>query len=114
MTLAFDVTRQRRDALKRANQIRGVRAQLKRRVRAQTLSAAEIVASLPSEAQSMEVREILLSQRHWGSARTAKLLRSLCLAEKKQLGTLTERQRRQLVSALDAGHEHSPEPTDAV
>jgi hypothetical protein len=105
MTVVFDATRQRREALQRANQIRGVRAQLKRRVHAQTLSAAEIVVSLPSEAQSMEVREILLSQPHWGTARTDKLLNRLCLAEKKQLGTLTERQRGLLVSALDTGHE---------
>jgi hypothetical protein len=50
----------------------------------------------------MSLSELLCSQRRWGRARSRKLLASATLSEGKRLGTLTERQRRILVTQLEA------------
>jgi hypothetical protein len=50
----------------------------------------------------MTIAELLSSQRRWGKARSRKLIVSTGLTETKRLGTLTERQRRILATALEA------------
>jgi hypothetical protein len=88
-------------ALERANRVRLARAELKRRVAAGELTAAEVVDRAPWEAEKMTLCELITSQRRWGSTRCRKFLAALQLPELKELGTLTERQRRQLVAALE-------------
>jgi len=89
-------------ALHHANRVRLARAELKRRVASQQLSAAEVVAECPWEAASMEISDLLMSQRRWGRARCRRLLLSLGLPENKQIGTLTARQRQALAAVLSA------------
>ena len=48
----------------------------------------------------MELSDLLMSQRRWGRARCRRVLLSLGLPENKQIGTLTERQRRALATTL--------------
>ncbi len=93
-------------ALERANQVRLARAELKRQVAAEEISAAEVVLSRPWEADSMSISELLMSQRRWGRARCRRMVVALGLPENKPLGTLTERQRLGLATRLrgsDAG-----------
>ena len=89
-------------ALHHANRVRLARAELKRRVAAQRVSAAEVVLECPWEAASMEISDLLMSQRRWGRARCRRLLLSLGLPENKQIGTLTARQRQALAAVLSA------------
>ena len=89
-------------ALARANEVRLARARLKREVGAATRSAIEVVRDVPWEADTMPIGELLCSQRRWGRARSRKLLMSIHLSEAKPLGSLTPRQRRLLVGALEA------------
>src|SRR2546423_14892131 len=89
-------------ALQHANRVRLARAALKRRIAAEDTSAAEVVVSCPWEASSMEISDLLMAQRRWGRARCRRLLLSLGLAENKQLGTLTARQRQALAALLTA------------
>ena len=89
-------------ALQQANRIRLARAELKRKIAGQELSAAEIVLTCPDEAQGMSLSDVLMSQRRWGRARCRRLLVSLNLPENKQLGTLTQRQRLALAAVLTA------------
>jgi hypothetical protein len=89
-------------ALARANQVRLARAALKRDISAGCRGVAEVVLESPWEANSMSLSELLCSQRRWGRARSRKLLSSIALSEGKRVGTLTERQRRILVTALAA------------
>ncbi len=91
---------QRLRALERANEVRLARAELKRRIAEGDVSAAEVILDLPREASSWSVGDLLMSQRRWGSSRCRKFLSPLHMAETKQLGTLTERQRRQLAWEL--------------
>ena len=89
-------------ALQHANRVRLARAELKRKVAGQEMTAAEVVLNCPWEAASMEVSDLLMSQRRWGRARCRRLLLSLGLPENKQIGTLTVRQREALASVLTA------------
>src|SRR5438876_6454962 len=89
-------------ALHHANRVRLARAGLKRKVAASEVSAAEVVLSCPWESASMEISDLLMSQRRWGRARCRRLLLNLGLPENKQLGTLTVRQRRALAAVLTA------------
>jgi hypothetical protein len=95
-------TSQCMQALARANQVRLARAALKRDVSAGRRQVAEVIVDSPWEADSMSLSELLCSQRRWGRARSRKLLSSIALSEGKRVGTLTDRQRRLLVAALEA------------
>lgn len=95
-------TSQCMEALARANQVRLARAALKREISAGRRNIAEVIMQSPWEVESMSLGELLCSQRRWGRARSRKLLSSTSLSEGKRVGTLTERQRRVLVAALEA------------
>jgi hypothetical protein len=93
---------QRVRALKRANEVRLARAELKRRIATGDVSAAEVILGLPSEANSWPVCELLMSQRRWGNQRCVKFLKRNEIPERKQVGTLTPRQREMLARQLGA------------
>jgi len=95
-------TSQCMQALARANKVRLARAALKREITAGRRSITEVVMESPWEAESMSLSELLCAQSRWGRARSRKLLSSTALSEGKRVGTLTERQRRVLVAALEA------------
>jgi hypothetical protein len=80
--------------------VRLARAELKRAIARGDMDAAEVVRSCPWETESMTIAELLTSQRRWGRTRARKFLVPLALNENKQLGTLTERQRRMLAQEL--------------
>lgn len=92
-------------ALELANRVRLARAELKRRVAAGTLPAAEVIMDCPWEAESMSISDVLMSQKRWGRARCRRLLMSLGIPENKRIGTLTQRQRAIVAATLDvSGH----------
>ena len=95
-------------ALEFANRVRLARARLKRSVAAGELSAAEVIMSCPWQAHTMEVSDLLMSQRRWGRTRCRRLLVSLGVPENKPIGTLTERQRLALTAVLRAKSSASP------
>jgi hypothetical protein len=110
-----DAAPQHLRALERANRVRLARADLKRKVAAGDLTAADIILSSPWQADSMAVSELLMSQRRWGRTRCRRLLTSLGVPENKRIGTLTQRQRIALAAMLTAkaampveGSERSP------
>jgi hypothetical protein len=70
-------------ALARANHVRLTRATLKRRLRAGEVAAADAILRSSRETDTMTIAELLMSQRGWGPARSAKMLRSVSLSEKK-------------------------------
>src|SRR3954470_456992 len=87
-------------ALERANRVRLARAELKRKIGSEELSAAQVVKDCPWQAESMSVSDLLMSQRRWGRARCRRLLVSLGIPENKQIGTFTDRQKSALVAGL--------------
>lgn len=101
-TATSDAAPQHLKALEQANRVRLARAELKRQVAAAETTAADVVLDCPWQATSMELSDLLMSQRRWGRARCRRLLLSLGLPENKHIGTLTPRQRRALVGVLSA------------
>jgi hypothetical protein len=87
-------------ALRHANEIRAARARLKRQIAGGSLTAAELILHPPPAASSWPVSELLMSQRHWGRAKSTKFLSRNQIAESKPLGELTDRQRRLLAEQL--------------
>ena len=87
-------------ALELANRVRSVRSELKTRIAAGELSAAEMILSCPPEVSSMPIAELLASQRGWGEVRSRALLAQVALREDKSIGSLSDRQRQALVSRL--------------
>ena len=102
MTLERQMTLepQRMRALERANEVRLARARLKRQIADGDTTAARVILELPPEASNWSVRELLMSQRRWGSIRSRKLLAELQIGELRPIGALTERQRRLLARQL--------------
>jgi hypothetical protein len=99
-TATSDSAPQHLRALEQANRVRLARAELKRKVGNRTTTVADVVLDCPWEAESMALSDLLMSQRRWGRARCRRVLVSLGLPENKQIGTLTDRQRRALASTL--------------
>jgi hypothetical protein len=99
-TIALTEGSQHLRALERANKVRLARAGLKRAIARGDMDVADVVRRCPWEATTMAIAELLTSQRHWGRARARKFLMPLLIGENKQLGTLTERQRRLLAREL--------------
>ena len=97
---AFSAGPQHLQALERANRVRLARAGLKRRVAAEEVSVTEVVMECPWEAESMEISDLLMSQRRWGRTRCRRVLVALGLPENKQIGTMTARQRSALAAVL--------------
>ena len=89
-------------ALEHANRVRLARAHMKRQVAAGELSAEEVILSCPWQAHSMDISDLLMSQKRWGRARCRRLLLSIGVPENKKIGTLTERQRLALGAVLRA------------
>jgi hypothetical protein len=89
-------------ALARANRVRLARAELKRQIASEEISASQVILDCPWEAASMSISDLLMCQRRWGRARCRRLLISLGVPENKQIGTLTQRQRGALAAVLGA------------
>jgi hypothetical protein len=101
-TATMTLEPQRMRALERANEVRLARARLKRQIADGHRTAAQVILELPPEAANWSVRELLMSQRRWGSIRSRKLLAELQIGELRPIGALTERQRRLLAGQLAA------------
>jgi hypothetical protein len=111
-TATSDAAPQHLRALEQANKVRLARAELKRSVGNQATTVADVVLECPWEAESMELSDLLMSQRRWGRARCRRVLLSLGLPENKQVGTLTDRQRRALAATLkERGERPAPRET---
>jgi hypothetical protein len=87
-------------ALAQANRVRLARAELKRQVADGEASVAEVVTNCPWEAASMPIGDLLMSQHRWGRHRCRKFLTSIPMLETKTIGSMTERQRREVATRL--------------
>jgi len=91
---------QHMQALAQANKVRLARAELKRQVGDGELSVADVVLRCPWEAESMAISDLLMSQHRWGRTRCRRFLGSIAMNETKTIGTMTDRQRRELAARL--------------
>jgi hypothetical protein len=107
-TIATAPAPQHLRALAQANRVRLARAELKRQVADGETSVAEIVRECPWEAERMAIADLLVSQHRWGRERCRRFLSAIKMSETKTIGSMTDRQRNELVAKLSGEPEGHP------
>ena len=87
-------------ALAQANRVRLARAELKRQVVEGELSVGDVVLECPWEAERMAIADLLMSQHRWGRTRCRRFLTAVGMSETKTIGSMTDRQRRELAARI--------------
>ena len=91
---------QRIDALSRANEVRALRAQLKRDLKAGRVSIGALLLDPPPYLESAKVFDMLLALPKYGRVKATKILHSCRISPSKTFGGLSERQRAELAWRL--------------
>ena len=92
---------QRMEALKRANDIRVKRAQLKKDLKSGDASIEEILRDPPEFVSTAKVFDMLMAVPKFGRVKAARLLNQCRISQSKTVGGLSERQRNELVSLFN-------------
>ena len=87
------------DALSRANEVRALRAQLKRDLKAGRVSIGALLLDPPPYLESAKVFDMLLALPKYGRVKATKILNSCRVSPSKTFGGLSERQRAELAGA---------------
>ena len=88
---------QRMEALRRANEIRVRRAQLKKDLKAGTASIEQILRDPPEYVETAKVIDILMAVPKFGRVKAARFLNQCRISQSKTVGGLSERQRAELL-----------------
>ena len=91
---------QRLDALRKANEIRAGRSQLKKDLASGHVQIADVIARPPACAETERVSVLLLAIPKYGNARVSRLLAKTRISDSKRLASLTDRQRAELIEHL--------------
>jgi hypothetical protein len=91
---------QRMEALRRANEIRVRRAQLKKDLKAGTVQIEEILRNPPEYVETAKVFDILMAVPKFGRVKAARFLNQCRISQSKTVGGLSDRQRAELVALL--------------
>jgi hypothetical protein len=89
------------DALSRANEVRALRAQLKRDLKARKVSIGALLVDPPPYLKTAKVFDMVLALPKVGRVKTTKVLDSCRVSPSKTFGGLSERQRAELARRLD-------------
>ena len=104
---------QRRDALRKANEVRSLRAMLKRDLKAGRVSIQSLLQEPPDYVDTAKVMDMLLAVPLYGRVKVNKVLRQCRISPSKTIGGLSERQRNELVTILGAPRQAQPPPRPA-
>jgi hypothetical protein len=91
---------QRARALRRANEIRSARAQLKRDLKAGKAKIEKLLLDPPEYVMSAKVFDMILAVPKYGRVKANKILSQCRISPSKTIGGLSERQRAELVHML--------------
>src|SRR5437762_8815228 len=91
---------QRMEALRRANEIRVRRAQLKKDLKAGAVRVEEILRDPPGYVETAKVVDILMAVPKFGRVKAGRFLNQCRISQSKTVGGLSERQRTELVGLL--------------
>ncbi len=87
-------------ALRRANQIRSARAQLKRDLKAGKTKIGTLLMDPPEYVLSAKVFDMIIATPKYGRVKANKILSQCRISPSKTIGGLSERQRSELVAFL--------------
>jgi len=91
---------QRMEALRRANEIRSARAQLKRDLKSGKVNMRDIIADPPDYVLTAKVYDMLLAVPKYGKVKATRFITHCRISQGKTVGGLSERQRNELVDLL--------------
>ena len=91
---------QRIEALRRANDIRVRRAQLKKDLKSGAIGIDEILRDPPEYVETAKVFDMLMAVPKFGRVKAARFLNQCRISQSKTVGGLSERQRAELVGLL--------------
>jgi hypothetical protein len=92
---------QRMEALKRANDIRVKRAQLKKDLKAGAVQIEGILDSPPEYVETAKVFDMLMAVPKFGRVKAARFLNQCRISQSKTVGGLSERQRTELIGLFN-------------
>ncbi len=92
---------QRREALALANRVRGQRAALKVQLKRGSISIATLISDPPPCLGTAKISEPLLALPGYGPVKVGRLLERCQVSPRKTVAGLNERQRRELIGALE-------------
>lgn len=93
--------KQRMDALKRANEVRLSRAQLKRDIKARKVNPLDVLVDPPVYAEGMFIIDLLLAMPFVGRTKALGLLGRIDASPRKTVGALTARQRMAVAAFME-------------
>ncbi len=91
---------QRMEALRRANEIRSRRAQLKRDLKSGHASITAMIEQPPDYVLTAKVFDMLMAVPKYGKVKATRFLNHCRIAQGKTIGGLSDRQRRELLELL--------------
>jgi hypothetical protein len=91
---------QRMKALRRANEIRTARAQLKRDLKAGKVKVEQLLIDPPEYVLSAKAFDMIIAVPKYGRVKANKILSQCRISPSKTIGGLSERQRGELVAFL--------------
>lgn len=92
---------QRMDALKRANDIRSKRAQLKKELKSGDKDILDVLSSPPEYLKTAKVIDLVLVVPKFGRVKATRILTRCRVSQSKTVGGLSDRQRAELIEALE-------------
>src|SRR3954454_19263884 len=92
---------QRMEALKRANDIRVKRAQLKKDLKSGSVSIEQILREPPEDVSTAKVFDMLMAVPKFGRAKASRLLNHGRTRQTKAVGALPDRQRHELIGLFN-------------
>ncbi len=92
---------QRMDALRRANEIRVRRAQLKKDLKLGAVEIDEILTDPPEYVATAKVFDMLLAVPKLGRVKATRFLNQCRISQAKTVGGLSERQRAELIGLFN-------------
>lgn len=92
---------QRMDALKRANDVRVKRAQLKKDLKEGKVRIEQILGNPPEYVSTAKVSDILIAVPKFGRVKAARFLNACRISPSKTVGGLSDRQRAELIGLFN-------------
>ncbi len=88
------------EALRRANEVRSKRAQLKKDLKSGRASITTIISEPPDFVMTAKVFDILMAVPKYGKVKATRFLNQCRISQGKTIGGLSDRQRRELLDLL--------------
>jgi hypothetical protein len=90
------------DALRKANEIRSQRAQLKKELKIGELDLIDVLKDPPEFLRTAKVIDLILVVPKFGRVKATRVLTRCRVSQSKTVGGLSDRQRSELIDALEA------------